>query len=215
VTSTEELNSRNGTGELYAKTKQDNRKEYRRAVAAQLRIALELGRGQDIEGGLEETPERVTRMWLDELTSGYDIDIESLFRVFDDEGHGGMVVMRDIPVRSVCEHHLVPIVGYAHVGYFPNGKVIGLSKLARIVDAFSRRLQIQERLTKNVLDAIDEHLDPHGTMVVVSAEHMCMTMRGVQAPGTRTLTSAVSGWFRENGEGQRDEFLKLVNGAKY
>lgn len=211
----EGLNSRGGTSRLYAKTKADNRREFKTSVAAQLRIALELGRGVDITGGIMETPERVTKMWLDELTSGYDVDIESLFRVFDDEGNGGMVIMRDIPVRSVCEHHLVPIVGYAHVGYFPNGKVIGLSKLARIVDAFSRRFQIQERLTKNILDAIDEHLDTHGTMVVISAEHLCMTLRGVQAPGTRTLTSAVSGRFLDNKGGQRDEFLKLINGAKY
>lgn len=208
-------NTRGSTGELYAKSKQDNRKEFRTAVAAQLRIALELGRNEDLAGGVTETPDRVTRMWLDELTAGYDIDVESLFRTFEDEGQGGMVIMRDIPVRSVCEHHLVPIIGYAHVGYFPNGKVIGLSKLARIVDAFSRRLQIQERLTKDILDSIDQHLEPHGTMIVISAEHMCMTMRGVQAPGTRTLTSAVSGKFLENTGGQRDEFLKLVNGAKY
>lgn len=208
-------NSRGATDELYAKTKQDNRKEYRLAVAKQLRIALELGRGEDLSGGITETPDRVTRMWLDELTAGYDIDVKTLFRTFEDEGQGGMVLMRDIPVRSVCEHHLVPIIGYAHIGYFPNGRVIGLSKLARVVDAFSRRLQIQERLTKDVLDAIDEHLCPHGTMVVISAEHMCMTMRGVQAPGTRTLTSAVSGRFLENHEGQRDEFLRLINGAKY
>lgn len=209
-------NSRGGVNEpLHAKSKHENRREFHYAVAAQLRIILECDRDQDLSGGVVETPERVTRMWLDELTAGYDIDIAELFRMFEDEGDGGMVIMRDIPVRSVCEHHLVPIIGYAHIGYFPDGKVIGLSKLARVVDAFSRRLQIQERLTCDIMQAIDEHLNPHGTMVVISAEHMCMTMRGVQAPGTKTITSAVSGRYLDNSEGQREEFLRLINGAKY
>lgn len=166
---------------------------------------------EDINGGgLVETPTRFARMWLHELTAGYRVDVPGLFKTFPDEGEGNMVAMCDIPVRSTCEHHLVPFVGYAHIAYFPNGKVVGLSKLSRIVDAFSRRLQIQERLTKQVLDALDEHLKPRGTMVVVSAEHLCMTLRGVQAPGTKTITSAVSGMFKHNGEGEKDEFLRLI-----
>lgn len=167
----------------------------------------------DINGsGLVDTPDRVARMWLNELTVGYRIDIESLFKLFPDEGGGNMVVMKDIPVRSVCEHHLVPFVGYAHIAYFPDGDVIGLSKLSRVVDAYARRLQIQERLTKQVLDALEMHLQPRGTMVVVKAEHMCLSLRGVQAPGTQTITSAVSGMFKDNAEGEKDEFLRLVSG---
>lgn len=162
--------------------------------------------------GLEETPKRVARMWLEELTVGYYTDIEALFKMFPDEGEGGMVVVQDIPVRSVCEHHLVPFVGYAHIGYFPNKQVVGISKLPRVVDAYARRLQIQERLTYQVLRAIDTHLAPRGTIVVVSAEHMCLSMRGVQAPGTRTLTSAVSGKFKDNQEGEKDEFFRLIDG---
>lgn len=168
---------------------------------------------ENINGpGLVDTPDRVARMWLNELTVGYRINIESLFKLFPDEGGGNMVVMKDIPVRSVCEHHLVPFVGYAHIAYFPNGDVIGLSKLSRVVDAFARRLQIQERLTKQILDALEKHLEPRGTMVVVKAEHMCLSLRGVQAPGTQTITSAVSGMFKDNTEGEKDEFLRLVNG---
>jgi GTP cyclohydrolase I len=197
---------------LYAKNKIENRPEFKTSVAAMLRVMLELGRNRDLAGGVEETPERVTRMWLEELTTGYDCDVESLFKLFPDEGDGGMVIVKDIPVRSVCEHHLVPFVGYAHIGYFPKDQVVGLSKLPRVVDAYARRLQIQERLTKQVLDAIDEHLTPRGTMVVVKAEHMCLSLRGVQAPGTQTITSAVSGMFKDNDEGEKDEFLRLING---
>lgn len=162
------------------------------------------------EGGLVETPHRFARMWLHELTAGYRVDVAGLFKKFPDEGEGNMVAMCDIPVRSTCEHHLVPFVGYAHIAYFPSDEVVGLSKLSRIVDAYARRLQIQERLTRQVLAAIDEHLTPRGTMVVVSAEHLCMTLRGVQAPGTKTITSAVSGMFKDNREGEKDEFLRLI-----
>lgn len=160
--------------------------------------------------GIQETPDRVARMWLNELTSGYDVDVAGLFRLFEDEGYGGMVVVKDIPVTSVCEHHLVPIVGYAHLGYFPNGKVVGLSKLPRVVNAFSRRLQVQERLTKQIHDAMKEHLDPVGAIVLIEAEHLCMTVRGVQAPGTRTVTCSVSGAFRDNDDGEKEEFLRHI-----
>jgi GTP cyclohydrolase I len=120
------------------------------------------------------------------------------------------VIVKDIPVRSVCEHHLVPIVGYAHVAYFPDGKVVGLSKLSRLVDAYARRLQVQERLTQQVVEAIEEHLHPRGIIVVIEAEHFCMTMRGVQSPGTRTVTSSATGLFIEE-QGAKEEFLTLIN----
>lgn len=159
---------------------------------------------------VQETPDRVARMYLKELTSGYDVDIEAIFRTFDNEQYQGMVLVTDIPVRSTCEHHLVPIVGYAHVAYYPRDRVVGLSKLPRLVNAFARRLQVQERLTQQIVDAIDEHLTPRGTAVLIEAEHMCMTVRGVQAPGTRTVTSGMSGVFMGNEDGEKDEFLKLI-----
>jgi GTP cyclohydrolase I len=120
------------------------------------------------------------------------------------------VVVKDIPLVSLCEHHLVPFVGWAHVGYFPNGKVLGLSKVARVVNAYARRLQIQERLTKQVADTMEEWLHPRGVIVVVEAEHMCITIRGAQAPGTRAITSAVRGLFNSNEEGEKEEFLRLI-----
>lgn len=159
--------------------------------------------------GIEETPERVARMWLTELTSGYAVDVPGLFRVFDSDGYEGMVIVKDIPVISTCEHHLLPIVGYAHVGYIPEGKVIGLSKLPRVVNAFARRLQIQERLTAQIHDSLTEYLTPN-SIVMISAEHSCMSVRGVQAPGSRTVTSAVSGKFRDRNEQAREEFLELI-----
>lgn len=161
--------------------------------------------------GIDETPRRVSRMWLEELTAGYEVSIEGLFRLFPTEDYSGLVLVKDIPVRSVCVHHLVPFVGYAHIGYVPDEKVIGLSKLPRLVDAFSRRLQIQENITNQVIDALEKYLKPKGAIVMISAEHMCMTLRGVQAPGTMTLTSAACGTL-EAGE-EREEFFKMLNGG--
>lgn len=162
--------------------------------------------------GIESTPKRVAKMWLEELTAGYAVDVPSLFKLFPDEGYDGIVTVKDIPVTSVCEHHLVPIVGYAHIGYFPGPKgVVGLSKLPRVVNAYARRLQVQERLTEQIIEAIDEHMEPRGVCVVISAEHLCMTMRGVQAPGTRTVTSAARGLFIEK-QGTKEEFMRMVNG---
>ena len=159
--------------------------------------------------GTDDTPERVAKMWINELCSGYGVDVELLFKTFKSDARD-MVIVKDIPLVSSCEHHLVPFIGYAHVGYLPNGEVIGLSKIARVVNAFSRRLQIQERLTHQIAGALDEHLQPRGVMVVIEAEHLCMTIRGVQTPGTRTITSAVRGLFNENQEGEKDEFLRLI-----
>jgi GTP cyclohydrolase I len=160
--------------------------------------------------GISDTPRRVAEMFVNELCSGYLVDVPALFRKFENEDYQGMVVVKDIPFYSLCEHHLVPFHGVAHVGYFPGEHVIGLSKIARVVDAFGRRLQLQERVTEQVAQAIDEHLEPRGVIVVIDAEHLCMTQRGVQAPGAKTVTSAVRGLFNENQEGEKDEFLALI-----
>lgn len=167
----------------------------------------------DSQEGLLETPRRVARMWHDELTSGYRTDIEKLFKTFPDEGYSGMVMLTDVPVTSTCEHHMVPFVGYAHIAYFPDGRVVGLSKLPRLVDAFSRRLQVQERLTQQVHDAIEQYLTPRGAIVVVEAEHLCMTLRGIQKPGTKTMTCSVSGLFRDPAEGAREEFFTMLRAS--
>ncbi len=206
----EAATSRGGTGELYAKDLHGNQKEITTEVGKILRVLESYPRGVDLREGISDTPERVSRMFVEELCSGYEVDVEALLRTFPNDGYEGMVIVKDLPVTSLCEHHLVPFVGYAHIGYFPNGRVVGLSKIARVVNAYSRRLQIQERLTKQICDALEEHLNPRGVMVVVSAEHLCMTIRGVQAPGTKTITSAVTGLFNENQEGEKEEFLRLV-----
>ncbi len=160
--------------------------------------------------GVTDTPDRVARMWVSELTSGYDADIAGMLKTFPAENYDGIVIVKDIPVTSTCEHHLVPFVGFAHVGYLPSDKVVGLSKLPRVVNAFARRLQIQERLTGQVADALDMFLSPRGVIVVIEAEHLCMTIRGVQSPGTKTVTSAVRGLFNTNEEGEKEEFLRLL-----
>lgn len=187
----------------------DPTRKYFRVSEATKRMLTHLTPDPDAPG-VQETPDRVARMWLNELTSGYAVDVESLFRLFPDEGYGGMVVVKDVPVTSVCEHHLVPIVGYAHLAYFPDGKVIGLSKLPRVVNAFARRLQLQERLTQQVHGAIETYLQPRGAIVVIEAEHLCMTVRGVQAPGTRTITCVVSGAFHANIDHEKEEFFRHI-----
>jgi GTP cyclohydrolase I len=163
--------------------------------------------------GTADTPDRVARMYVDELCAGYDVDVSSLFRSFDHEGFDGAVIVRDIPVMSLCEHHLVPFVGYAHVAYVPNGRIVGLSKIARVVDAFARRLQVQERLTKQIADALEQHLHPLGVIVVVEAEHLCMTIRGVQKPGTKTVTPVMRGELARGADGGGDEMLRFISRA--
>ena len=164
----------------------------------------------------EETPNRVAKMW-DELLKGYNDDPkEILYKTFDcdtggDVNGNGIVVVKDIPFFSQCEHHLVPFFGHVHIAYIPRDKVVGLSKFARLVECFSRRLQVQERLTKQLMDSIVRYLDPLGVMVVVEAEHMCMTMRGIQKPGTSTVTSRVHGVFFDKPEA-REEALRLIGG---
>jgi GTP cyclohydrolase I len=171
--------------------------------------------GEDLEReGLKRTPERVAKL-LEEFTSGRDVDPASVLAPVFSEEHDEMILVKDIPFASLCEHHLIPFVGRAHVGYIPNktGQVTGLSKLARVIDICARRLQMQERMTTQVADAIEKALDPRGVIVVIEAEHMCMSMRGVQKPGHLTVTSAVRGVFREN-VATRAEAMSIIRGGR-
>ncbi len=168
--------------------------------------------GEDVErDGLVETPARVARMYA-EVCSGLHSDPAAHLRVTFDEDHDEMIIVRDIPFYSMCEHHLVPFFGNAHLAYIPNeaGRVTGLSKLARLVDGFAKRPQVQERLTTQVANAIVDSLDPRGAVVVIDAEHLCMSMRGVRKPGTSTVTSAVRGIFRDDAAA-RSEAMRLIH----
>lgn len=161
--------------------------------------------------GLRETPQRVMRMYLDELLNGYNFDPDLLFTNFESNGYNQLVLVREIPFYSLCEHHMIPFLGRAHVGYIPKGKVVGLSKIGRLVEGFSRRLTIQERMTDEIARALDKGMTPNrGVMVVVEAEHLCMTMRGVSKPGTLTVTSSVRGDFLSD-PAARAEYLSLLS----
>jgi len=158
--------------------------------------------------GLLKTPERAAKA-MQFLTHGYDIDPAEILRgALFEENFKEMVIVKDIELYSLCEHHILPFFGKAHIAYIPNGKIVGLSKIPRVVDAFARRLQVQERLTKQILDCIDTTLKPQGVAIVIEASHMCMMMRGVQKQNSVTTTSAFTGQFKK--EPTRSEFLNLI-----
>ena len=160
--------------------------------------------------GLVGTPRRIAEMYT-ELFMGIDADPREELMVGFEEGHHEMVILKDIPFYSMCEHHLLPFYGLVHIGYIPKGRVVGASKLARVVEILSKRPQIQERLTTQIAETIVEALDPDGVAVVIQAEHMCMTIRGVKKPGANIVTSATRGLFRTKAA-TRSEFLSLVQG---
>jgi GTP cyclohydrolase I len=183
-----------------------------RAEAAVRELLLAIGEDPEREG-LRETPARVARAYA-EVFGGLDQRPEDVLSTTFEIGHDEMVLVRDIDVYSTCEHHLVPFHGVAHVGYIPakDGRVTGLSKLARLVDVYARRPQVQERMTTQIADALVDMLDPRGVVVVVECEHLCMAMRGIRRPGTRTITSAVRGQLLD--PASRAEAMSLIHGRR-
>jgi GTP cyclohydrolase I len=180
------------------------------AIEAAVRSLLEaIGEDPDRQA-LEGTPRRVAEMYA-EIFSGIGEDPSEELDVVFDEEHDEMIMVRDIPLFSICEHHIIPFMGKAHVAYIPNesGQITGLSKLVRVVDTLAKRLQVQERLTSQIADTLEKALEPRGVLVVIEAEHLCMTMRGVRKPGSQTVTSAVRGIFRRN-EATRAEAMGLI-----
>ena len=169
--------------------------------------------GEDPEReGLKETPMRMAKAWKF-LTSGYDQDPASVMKQFDSAGCNQLILLKDIEVFSLCEHHGLPFSGRAHVAYIPKGKVLGVSKMARVVDIFARRLQIQERIGEQVTNAIMEHLNPHGAACIIEAQHLCMQMRGVEKQHSKMITSSLKGAFLEDspsGHAARAELMQLV-----
>ncbi len=180
-----------------------------RIEAAVREILFAIGENPDREG-LAETPARVARMYA-EVFAGLHADPTALLRKTFTQSHDEMVLVKGIEFSSCCEHHLVPFLGQAHIGYLPSGKVIGLSKLARVVDAIARRPQVQERMTEQIADLIMNELQPRGVGVILEASHMCMTIRGVKKPGAKTVTSAMRGLFKTNPM-TRNELMALVCG---
>ena len=194
----------------YKKIDQYNVEQVDRIANHYADILDALGENPNREG-LLKTPERVAKA-LQFLTHGYDIDAASVLRsaMFEEE-YSQMVVVKDIEVYSMCEHHMLPFFGKAHIAYIPNGHIVGLSKIPRVVDAFARRLQVQERLTNEIRDCIQETLNPAGVAVVIECKHMCMAMRGVQKQNSVTTTSAFTGAFQN--DVTRSEFLRLITAS--
>lgn len=183
--------------------------DHDRVAAAVREILIGIGEDPDRDG-LRDTPQRVARAYQ-EMFTGLETDPAEVLATTFEIAHDEMVLVRDIEVWSTCEHHLLPFTGVAHVAYIPaNGRITGLSKLARLVDAFAKRPQVQERLTTQVADALVEHLKPQGVMVIIECEHLCMTMRGVRKPGSKTVTSAVRGVM--NSPATRAEAMSLIIG---
>jgi GTP cyclohydrolase IA len=182
-----------------------------RAAAAIRELLLAVGEDPD-RPGLQDTPQRVARAYAETFAGLWEDPYDVLATTFD-EDHDELVLVKDIPMYSTCEHHLVPFHGAAHVGYIPgeDGRVTGLSKLARLVEVYARRPQVQERMTSQIADALNEVLKPRGVLVVIEAEHLCMAMRGIRKPGSTTVTSAVRGIFRDSAA-TRSEAMSLVLG---
>jgi GTP cyclohydrolase I len=189
----------------------DGRVDQPRIEAAIREVLVAIGEDPD-RLGLEETPARVARAYA-EMFAGLGQDPADVLATTFDEGHDELVLVKDIPMYSTCEHHLVPFHGVAHVGYIPgeDGRVTGLSKLARLVEVYARRPQVQERMTRQIADALFDVLKPRGVIVVIEAEHLCMAMRGIRKPGSTTVTSAVRGIFRDNAA-TRSEAMSLILG---
>jgi GTP cyclohydrolase IA len=189
----------------------DGRVDEARAAAAVRELLLAIGEDPD-RPGLQDTPRRVAKAYA-EAFAGLSQDPYDVLATTFDEDHDEMVLVKDIPLYSTCEHHLVPFHGQAHVGYIPgdDGRVTGLSKVARLVEVYARRPQVQERMTRQIADSLYEVLKPQGVIVVIEAEHLCMAMRGIRKPGTTTVTSAVRGIFRDNAA-TRSEAMSLVLG---
>ena len=188
----------------------DNKKPTREEAEAAVRTKLAWTGDNPDREGLVETPKRVVRAY-EQFFAGYEMDPkEVLSKVFEEvEGYDEMVIVKDIRVESHCEHHIVPILGKAHVGYLPNKRIVGISKLARVVDIFGKRLQTQEVMTAQIANVINEVLEPKGVAVVMNAKHQCMTTRGVHKPESSTITSTMLGAFRENPD-TRAEFMNLI-----
>ncbi len=185
----------------------------REKIKKAVRLFLE-AIGEDPErGDIKDTPARVARM-CESIFSGSEQKAREALTILKEEKHDEIILLKDIPFCSFCEHHLLPFIGKAHIAYIPrNGKVTGLSKLARVVDILSKKLQVQERLTTQIADVINEVLQPRGVMVILEAEHLCMSIRGVKKPGTLTITSVVRGLFREN-PATRAEAVSLIKGVE-